>query len=173
MIRHPEPSAVPSAQRSVSRAIITFIAAIVALTGVFTLPPTPARAASSDWNGQSAASFPGEGGTAAGTFLAAGSSANNDAQFTYDVPVIGNNGESGTWSFSTIAEANETVAVPYRWTGLHAWFNVTARLDAVVVRGGALVSTTNLVNAGPRGLLHDSLERFRLRRHRELHRPDR
>ena len=39
--------------------------------------------------------------------------------------------------------------MPYHWTGLHAWFNVTARLDAVVVRGASLVSTTNLVNAGP------------------------
>ena len=29
----------------------------------------------------------------------------------------------------------------YRWTGLHAWFNVTAKLDAVVVRGGILVSS--------------------------------
>ncbi len=45
MIRHPEPSAAPTAQRSVSRAIVAFIAAIVALTGVFTLPPTPTRAA--------------------------------------------------------------------------------------------------------------------------------
>ena len=72
-----------------------------------------------------------------------------DAQFTYDIPVIGNNGESGTWSFFTTAGANGTVPVPYHWTGLHAWFNVTARLDAVVVRGASLVSTTNLVNAGP------------------------
>ena len=52
-----------------------------------------------------AASFPAEGGTAAGTFLAAGSSADSDAQFTYDVPVTDNDGESGTWSFSTVAAA--------------------------------------------------------------------
>ena len=93
--------------------------------------------------------MPGEGGTAAGTFLAAGSGADPAAQFTYDKRVTGNDGESGTWSFSAIADTAGPVTLPWRWTGLHAWFNVTARLDAVVIRGGVLNSTTNLVNTGP------------------------
>ena len=86
----------------------------------------------------------------AGTFLAAGSSPAGGRPVHLRHSGRRNNGESGTWSFSPRPRANGTVPVPYHWTGLHAWFNVTARLDAVVVRGGVLVSTTNLVNAGPR-----------------------
>jgi hypothetical protein len=150
LIRHPERKAAPAAARpTTSRAIVALIAAIVAISGVFTLPPAPVAAASSEWIGQVGSIVPGDSGTAAGTFLAAGSSVDGDAQFTYDVPVIGNDGESGTWSFFTTAAAGEAIALPWRWTGLHAWFNVTARLDAVVIRGGALNSTTNLVNTGP------------------------
>ena len=93
--------------------------------------------------------MPGEGGTAAGTFLAAGSGADTAAQFTYDKQVTDNDGESGTWSFFTTAAGPGSISEPWRWTGLHAWFNVTARLDAVVIRGGVLNSTTNLVNTGP------------------------
>ena len=149
MIRHPEPSAAPAAQRSVSRAIVASIAVIVALTGVLTLPPTPTRAATGEWEGIQGSIVPGDSGTAAGTFVAAGASPAGDAQFTYDVPVTSNDGESGAWSFSTVAAANETVAVPYHWTGLHAWFNVTVQLDAVVIRGGVLASSESLVDAGP------------------------
>ena len=101
------------------------------------------------WEGQKGSIADGSGGTTAGTFLAAGASPAGDAQFTYDVPISGSDGEAGTWSFFTTAGADETVGVPFDWTGLHAWFDVTARLDAVVVRGGALVSSETLVDAGP------------------------
>jgi hypothetical protein len=128
---------------------VLVVALLIAGTGIFTVPPTPARAASTEWFGQKGSFVDGSGAGTAGTFLAAGSSLAGDAQFTYDIPVVGNNGETGTWSFSTTAGANGTVPVPYHWTGLHAWFNVTARLDAVVIRGASVISTTNLVNAGP------------------------
>ena len=134
MTRHPEHRAVSTVRRSFSRAIVALVAVLVALTGVFTLPPEPARAISSQWEGQTGSIVPGEGGTAGGTFLAAGSGADTAAQFTYDVPVTGNDGESGTWSFSTVAASGGTIVEPWRWTGLHAWFLVTARLDAVVRR---------------------------------------
>ena len=146
------PSPGPSlayARSPFARATVLVVALLIAGTGIFTVPPTPARAASTEWFGQKGSFVDGSGAGTAGTFLAAGSSLAGDAQFTYDIPVVGNNGESGTWSFFTTAGANGTVPVPYHWTGLHAWFNVTARLDAVVVRGASLVSTTNLVNAGP------------------------
>jgi hypothetical protein len=137
------------ARSLLARAIVLVVALLIAATGIFTLPPTHARAASTEWFGQKGSIVDGSGTGTAGTFLAAGSSLNGDAQFTYDIPVIGNNGETGTWSFSSVAGANGTVPVPYHWTGLHAWFNVTARLDAVVVRGGVVVSSQPLVNAGP------------------------
>ncbi|HET7066401.1 MAG TPA: hypothetical protein VFI21_02240, partial [Nocardioides sp.] len=50
------------------------------------------------------------------------------AQMTYNADGSG----SGTWTFTTTAVTNGTVKVPYTWQGLHAWFEVTTRLDAVV-----------------------------------------
>ena len=147
MTRHPEPRA---ARSSVARAVVVSLATLIAISSVFTLSPPPVGAAvPGQWEGQKGSIADGTGGTTAGTFLAAGASLAGDAQFTYDVPVSGNDGESGTWSFFTVADATETVGVDYRWTGLHAWFNVTAKMEAVVVRGGTLVSSVPLEDEGP------------------------
>ncbi len=151
MFRHPEPSAAVAASRSLTRAVVVSFAVILAITGVFTLPPASVGAVPvpGQWEGQKGSIADGSGGTTAGTFLAAGASPAGDAQFTYDVPISGGDGEAGTWSFFTTAGTDDTVGVPFHWTGLHAWFNVTAGLDAVVMRGEAVVSTENLVDAGP------------------------
>ena len=63
------------------------------------------------------------------------------AQMTYNADGSG----SGTWTFTATATTSGTVKVPYSWTGLHAWFEVTARLDTIV--DGAVQQT--LVNDGP------------------------
>ncbi|WP_329651865.1 hypothetical protein [Nocardioides sp.] len=52
---------------------------------------------------------------------------------------------SGSWTFTATATSTGTVTVPYSWQGLHAWFEVTARLDTVV--NGSVTGT--LVNDGP------------------------
>ena len=84
-------------------------------------------------------------------------SAAGDAQFTYDIPVVGNNGESGTWSFSTIGER--------RWDGPRcritgpAFMRGSTSPRASTQSSSAAArsnSTTNLVNAGPESLLHDA-----------------
>jgi hypothetical protein len=63
------------------------------------------------------------------------------AQMTYNA----DNAGSGSWTFTATAQTSGTVKVPYSWVGLHAWFEVTARLDTVV--NGAVLSTP--VNDGP------------------------
>ncbi|HEX2766966.1 MAG TPA: PxKF domain-containing protein [Candidatus Limnocylindria bacterium] len=140
------PTRQPSAP---ARGLVLVLSLLFAIGGLVTAPPTPARAAATEWLGQKGSIADGSGGATAGELHAAGGSASNDAQFTYIKTVDAADGETGTWSFSTVADANGTISLPWRWTGLHAWFNVTARLDAVVVRGGSVVSSTTLVNAGP------------------------
>ncbi len=56
---------------------------------------------------------------------------------------------TGAWTFSTVAADTRTVALDWTWSGLHAWFAVTTRLEVFVRRGGADVSVTTLVNEGP------------------------
>ncbi len=90
---------------------------------------------------------------AAGTFLAAGNGATGPAQFTYDVldadPFVGN-GESGEWTFYTTAAATGTMNVPWRYTGFHAFFQVTVGLEAFVIRNAdEVISNQSLVATGP------------------------
>jgi hypothetical protein len=65
--------------------------------------------------------------------------------------------------FTATATADGTVKVPYTWSGLHAWFNVTANLQKFV--NG---NVTSVFNAGPRdccttpsnGFLYGGVETF-------------
>ena len=57
-----------------ARAIVLFVALLTAAPAIFTVPPTPARAASTEWFGQKGSFVDGSGAGTAGTFLAAGSS---------------------------------------------------------------------------------------------------
>ena len=70
------------------------------------------------------------------------------AAFTYNLQNAGLN-TTRSWDFTataTSASANGTpVQVPYTWQGLHAWFQVTTKLDMVV--NGNVAKT--LVIAGP------------------------
>ena len=71
------------------------------------------------------------------------------AAMTYNGDGLG----SASWTFTTTAtptSANGTpIRVPWTWQGLHAWFQVTAQMDAVVIRNGVQISSTNLVDEGP------------------------
>ena len=68
------------------------------------------------------------------------------ASFTYNLQPAGFSSRS--WEFtvgSSAATAGTTVKVPWTWQGLHAWFQVTTRLEMLV--DGSVVQT--LVNQGP------------------------
>ena len=91
------------------------------------------------------------GWTAAGpgTVQTVSDGSTSAAAMTYNGDGLG----SASWTFTTTAtptSANGTpIRVPWTWQGLHAWFLVTAQMDAVVIRNGVEISTTNLVNEGP------------------------
>ncbi len=96
----------------------------------------------------------GDEGSSGGTFMAAGIGAPaGPAQFTYtleDALPDSGDGQSGEWQFYTTAAADGTIDVPWRYTGFHAFFGVTAGLEAWVVRDGDYeVSRVTLVAAGP------------------------
>ena len=143
MIRHPEPSAAPAAQRSVSRAVVVSIAVILAITERLHPAPDagPCRPERHGRPGRQHRSRTGR--RIGGRHLPRGRLQRRLATPSSPTtcPVIGNDGEAGTWSFFTTAAPARRSRCRGAGPGLHAWFNVTARLDAVVVRGGTLVST--------------------------------
>jgi hypothetical protein len=53
-----------------------------------------------------------------------------------------------TWTLSTTATSTFTDSVPYLYTGFHAFFQVTAHVDAFIIHNG-VTTTTNLLNEGP------------------------
>ena len=64
--------------------------------------------------------------------------------FTYSLNPVGNP-PTRTWDFTTVANSTGALTLDYDYSGLHAWFQVTAFLKAIV--NGATVAT--LVNDGP------------------------
>ena len=54
------------------------------------------------------------------------------------------------WDFRTTAEADGSETLPYCWRGFHAYFAVTAQLNAYVTHLG-VTTFTPLVNEGPVG----------------------
>ncbi len=103
------------------------------LTGFLSVTIGPATAAPVDpgWT----ASGPGAKTVSDGSASAASMSYNADNGIS----------RSASWSFTARATAAGSVKVPYTWTGLHAWFQVTTTLQAVV--NGRVVGT--LVQEGP------------------------
>ena len=78
-------------------------------------------------------------GTGTGTTAVVSDGSAPPAVFTYDAWSY-----SGSWDFQATAAAARTVLLKYHYTGLHAWYQVTVGLDAVI--GGQVVP---LVSAGP------------------------
>jgi hypothetical protein len=66
------------------------------------------------------------------------------AQFTYSV----NPGNSGSWSFSTVAATDGPVDLTYTYSGFHAFFQVRVGLVAFVSHGG-VTTNVSLVSDGP------------------------
>ncbi|MGC4108858.1 MAG: hypothetical protein QM747_00175 [Nocardioides sp.] len=122
-----------SSSRMPGRSLTGILAAVATVLGL-SLPlalAAPADAASGDaW-------------TAAGdgTVTTVSDGTASAAQMTYEDDGTFN----GSWTFTATAATTGTVTVPYSWQGLHAWFQVTTRLDTVV--NGSTTGT--LVNDGP------------------------
>ncbi len=91
---------------------------------------------------------PGWTGSGTGTTSVPSDGTNGTAQFSYSYNNPCNCGASGTWTFHTEANSSGQVVLPWTYTGLHAWFQVTVGLD-VFVTHGTTTTTTNLITAGP------------------------
>ena len=70
-------------------------------------------------------------------------------KFSYDYDLLHAGSINGEWSFFTQATADGVVNVPYTYTGLHAWFNVTVTLDAFVIGANSGDVTVSIVDDGP------------------------
>jgi hypothetical protein len=83
-----------------------------------------------------------------GTTVVVSDGSVRNPQFTYSL--IGNTHSDQTWDFHTTNDltGTNTVTLPYCWRGFHAFFQVTAHLEAYVIHNG-VTTTTPLVNDGP------------------------
>ena len=68
--------------------------------------------------------------------------------YTNNAPDQGGSGASGAWEFSTNALTGGTVDLSYHYQGFHAFFAVTASIEAFVTHGES-TTTIPLVSAGP------------------------
>ena len=82
-------------------------------------------------------------GSGPGTTTVVSDGTATDPLFTYDLNPAGFNTVS--WDFTTVAAQTGPVTLGYEYSGLHAWYHVTAFLNATV--NGVTVAP--LVNAGP------------------------
>ena len=76
-----------------------------------------------------------------------GSSGAPTLSYSYDLGIA--SGVSGEWAFYTTATTSETISLPYTYTGLHAWFQVTVTLEAFVISADAGDTSVLLVDDGP------------------------
>ena len=116
-------------------AVAALLAAMAGALAVVTAPPASA-VADAPWT---ASVFAGGGSTSVvsdGAATPASMSYNSDGS------------TSASWQFTTTATASSVagpIKVPYTWQGLHAWYQVTTRLDMIV--NGLVVK--NLIADGP------------------------
>jgi hypothetical protein len=103
-------------------------AAVLALSAIAVLSPANAELLDTPWSGA---------GTGTTATVSDGSAP--PAEFSYAAQSF-----FGGWNFQTVAASARTVLLKYRYTGFHAWFQVTVGLDAVF--GGQVYP---LVNDGP------------------------
>ncbi len=86
-------------------------------------------------------------GTGTTTVVSDGTSA--APQFTYSATGSPSSGASGSWTFETTANTAGTFALPYTYSGFHAYFAVTTSLTEFVVDGGVEHDTTLVPLAAP------------------------
>ena len=89
------------------------------------------------------------------------------AEFKYDQNLgVGGGVPLRPGRSTTTAAQTGTVHLAWTLEGLHAWFNVTVGLETFV---NAVDRPRPCVDARAGELLHDAVERLRLRRHRRAH----
>jgi hypothetical protein len=130
-----------TANRSSRRGLAAFaslLAALAAALTVVTAPPATAVPPDTNWTA-----------TGPGTVQTVSQGAASAPAMTYS---LGNAGLSveQTWTFEAVAAQAGTVTVPYTWQGLHAWFQVTTRLEKFTAATPTAEEVrTNLVAEGP------------------------
>jgi hypothetical protein len=122
------------------RRLVGAVVALLALVaGSMTWASSPAVAGPVDTNWVA---------TGPGTVTTSSNGSATPAAMSYSMNPVGL-GVTRSWDFTATATAAATagdpIKVPYTWQGLHAWFQVTARLDMIV--NGVVVQT--LENHGP------------------------
>src|SRR5262245_14417181 len=122
------------------RRLVGAVVALLALVaGSMTWASSPAVAGPVDTNWAA---------TGPGTVTTSSNGSVTPAAMSYSMNPVGL-GVTRSWDFTATATAAATagdpIKVPYTWQGLHAWFQVTARLDMIV--NGVVVQT--LENHGP------------------------
>lgn len=108
---------------------------MTALCGVVLSLTTASAVAQTLWTGSGPGTF---------TVLSDGSVHNPQCQYS----LIGDTHSDRTWDFHTTADTTGIVTLPYCWRGFHAFFQVTAHLQAYVIHNG-VTTTTQLVDDGP------------------------
>ena len=136
-------------------AALTGLLLLVGSVAVLGAPPASAGPVDGGW---------AAAGTGATTTVSDGSQ--SAAQMTYDAD--NTPGSSGSWTFTTTATTSSaagSIEVPYTWQGLHAWFQVTTRLEMVVdgqVVGAPLVAQgpTSCCTSPSNGFLYGGVATF-------------
>lgn len=82
-----------------------------------------------------------------GTTSVLSDGSNGTAIFTYDNNHVTTGGDSGAWTFTTVASADGNVALDWMWSGFHAYHNVYANLHIRVLREGVPISDEFAVDA--------------------------
>ncbi len=162
-----------SGQRRHRRRLATaVVAAVATLTGPLVIASAPADATPVD-DGWSLSS-PG------GVTNVTSDGADSAAEFTYDFQNAGFGDRA--WEFTAqaanAATPGDPIKVPYTWQGLHAWFDVTAQLQAIVNGNPVATPETQvspvdglpyLVNAGPQNCCTTPSNGFLYRQRRHVH----
>lgn len=117
-----------------TRKILTLVFVLGLLFGSLGVQPAEALTTFTAWTGS---------GPGAVTFT---NTAGSHHQFDYNLNPAGYS--TVTWNYHTTANTDGMVTLAYDYSGLHAWFFVTAFLKAYVTRDG-LTSYYPLINAGP------------------------
>ena len=69
-----------------------------------------------------------------------------ESQFGYTANA---NTHSGAWTYTAVAASSRVTGIKWQYTGYHAWFQVSVKLERFVQRGGTEVFSETLVDQGP------------------------
>ncbi len=145
------------------RSVAALVALLAAVSGALIVtPPAVAGPVDKNWSTKAGP---------AGTFTDVSNGSSTPAEMSYSMPRRASAVRS--WDFTATATAPATAAgpikVPYTWEGLHAWFQVTTRLD--LIKNGAVIASPEI--HGPDDLLHHAVQRLHLWRRGHVRQPGR